>query len=113
MVDDPARWLCFNCKTTTCTILGEEKIGVAPQSLEKVKKSNEFLTSVNSRYNIYGVNTGLGPMAQFSVSDDKLVDLQYNLIRSHNTGYPSYLGLPECKSVFVSRLNTLVRGIRR
>lgn len=89
---------------------GEEKVGVAPKIMEKVKGSNEFLTSINSRYNIYGVNTGLGPMAQFSVSDEKLIDLQYNLIRSHNTGYPAYLGLPECKSVFISRLNTLVRG---
>ena len=88
----------------------EEKIGITPEILEKIKKSNEFLNSANSRYNIYGVNTGLGPMAQFSVSDEKLIDLQYNLIRSHHTGYPVYLGLPECKSVFIARLNTLVRG---
>ena len=88
----------------------DEKIGVAPEVLEKVRKSNEFLASANLRFNIYGVNTGLGPMAQFSVSDEKLIDLQYNLIRSHNTGYPVYLGLPECKSVFISRLNSLVRG---
>jgi histidine ammonia-lyase len=89
---------------------GEEKIGVSPETLEKVNNHNEFLSSVNSRYNIYGVNTGLGPMAQFSVSEEKLIELQYNLIRSHNTGYPAYLSLPECKSVFISRLNTLVRG---
>ena len=88
----------------------DEKIGIAPQILDKIKESNEFLASANLRFNIYGVNTGLGPMAQFSVSDEKLIDLQYNLIRSHNTGYPAYLGLPECKSVFISRLNSLVRG---
>ncbi|NVO18787.1 MAG: aromatic amino acid lyase [Bacteroidetes bacterium] len=89
---------------------GDDKVGVSDLTIEKVEKSFNFLSAVNSRYNIYGINTGLGPMAQYSIEEQQLLDLQYNLIRSHHTGFPHYLGPAECKAVFLARLNSLVRG---
>ena len=35
---------------------------------------------------IYGINTGFGPMAQYKISDENRIQLQYNLIRSHSSG---------------------------
>ncbi len=86
------------------------KIGITDEAAEKVSKSFQFLKSVYSDLNLYGVNTGLGPMAQVRINDDKLVELQYNLVRSHTSGFPNYLDNLSCKAVFVARLNSLIRG---
>jgi histidine ammonia-lyase len=90
--------------------ISDTKIGISEEAAEKVRKSFEFLKSVYSDLNLYGINTGLGPMAQVRISDDKLVELQYNLVRSHTSGFPNYLDNSNCKAVFVSRLNSLIRG---
>ena len=86
------------------------KIGISDEALQNIKKSHQFLESAYSKINLYGINTGLGPMAQVSISEDKLVELQYNLVRSHTSGYPNYLDVTNCKAIFVSRLNSLIRG---
>ena len=51
-----------------------------------INKSFDFLKEFSSDKIIYGINTGFGPMAQFKIDEDKLNQLQYNLIRSHSTG---------------------------
>lgn len=90
--------------------ISDTKIGISDEAAGKVNKSFEFLKSVYSNLNLYGINTGLGPMAQVRISEDKLVELQYNLVRSHTSGFPNYLDNFNCKAVFVSRLNSLIRG---
>ena len=86
------------------------KIGISEEAINSVKKSYEFLKSVYLKYNLYGINTGFGPMAQVSINDEKLVELQYNLVRSHTSGFPNYLDVKNCRAIFVSRLNSLIRG---
>ncbi|NOU45969.1 MAG: aromatic amino acid lyase [Bacteroidales bacterium] len=90
--------------------INDTKIGISEEASEKVSKSFDFLKSVYSELNLYGINTGLGPMAQVRISDDKLVELQYNLVRSHTSGFPNYIDSFNCKAVFVTRLNSLIRG---
>jgi histidine ammonia-lyase len=58
----------------------------SPEIAEIVKGNFEFLEAYASNKIIYGINTGLGPMAQYKIDDDKRTDLQYNLIRSHSAG---------------------------
>jgi histidine ammonia-lyase len=100
----------LNVKELHSLVTKNSKVGVSDEALSKVKKSYEFLKSVYSKFNLYGINTGLGPMAQISISEEKLIELQYNLVRSHTSGYPNYLNVNECKAVFISRLNSLIRG---
>lgn len=90
--------------------ISDTKIGISEEAAEKVSKSFAFLKSVYSDLNLYGINTGLGPMAQVRISDDKLVELQYNLVRSHTSGFPNFLDNTNGKAIFVTRLNSLVRG---
>ena len=45
-------------------IFGSEKITIASQAKERVRKSHSFLESFYKDKIIYGINTGLGPMAQ-------------------------------------------------
>ncbi len=54
--------------------------------LLQVDKNYSFLKKYAENKIIYGINTGLGPMAQYKIDDDKSIDLQLNLIRSHAAG---------------------------
>ena len=78
----------------------------------QINNSFSFLKNFSSDKIIYGINTGFGPMAQFKIDDDKLNQLQYNLIRSHSSG----LGKPiddECvRAVLVARINNFLQGFR-
>jgi histidine ammonia-lyase len=51
-----------------------------------VDQNFNFLKSHAENKIIYGINTGLGPMAQYKIDDENRVDLQLNLIRSHSAG---------------------------
>src|SRR3569833_2367184 len=55
-------------------------------ALKKVSTNFEFLKNFSSNKLIYGINTGFGPMAQYKVSEENILQLQYNLIRSHSSG---------------------------
>ena len=48
--------------------------------------SFQFLKHFSTGKLIYGINTGFGPMAQYKISDENRLQLQYNLIRSHSSG---------------------------
>ncbi|UXP30760.1 aromatic amino acid ammonia-lyase [Reichenbachiella agarivorans] len=76
----------------------------------KVEKSYEFLKEFSKDKVIYGINTGFGPMAQYRIPEDKLEELQYNLIYSHSNGAGEYIGEEYAKIVMVCRLNTLALG---
>jgi histidine ammonia-lyase len=54
--------------------------------LKKVSESFSFLQSYAQNKIIYGINTGLGPMAQYKISEEDQRQLQLNLIRSHSSG---------------------------
>src|SRR6185436_7431559 len=87
-----------------------EKIELEAAAVKKVDDSHQFLKNFSSQKLIYGINTGFGPMAQYKVSENNVLQLQYNLIRSHSSGsgklMPALLG----KAVMVARLNSLVQG---
>ena len=79
-------------------------------ALEKVEKNHLFLKEFAENKLIYGINTGFGPMAQYKVSKENLLQLQYNLIRSHCSGSGNLLPAQLIKAVMVARLNSLMRA---
>ena len=76
-------------------ILFKKKAITLPASaLEKINVNFQFLQKFSSNKLIYGINTGFGPMAQYKVSEENLLQLQYNLIRSHCSGSGVAFDLP-------------------
>ncbi|MCD4791874.1 MAG: aromatic amino acid ammonia-lyase [Bacteroidales bacterium] len=91
-------------------IYSDEKIEIAKKAMEKVKQSFSFLKEFSKDKVIYGINTGFGPMAQYRVSEEDQLLLQYNLIRSHSAGSGELLPDNCVKAAMLARLNTLLQG---
>ena len=91
-------------------IYSDEKIEIAENALKKVKKSFSFLKEFSKDKVIYGINTGFGPMAQYRISEEDQLQLQYNLIRSHSAGSGELLPDNCVKAAMLARLNTLLQG---
>ncbi|HCL83014.1 MAG TPA: histidine ammonia-lyase [Chitinophagaceae bacterium] len=88
----------------------EHKISLNQVALDKVDASFQFLKHFSTGKLIYGINTGFGPMAQYKISDENRLQLQYNLIRSHSTGMGSPMIPLLGKAVLVARLNSLMQA---
>ncbi len=87
-----------------------EKVEIDIEARRKVAEDYEFLKGFAKGKVIYGINTGLGPMAQFKINDNRELDLQYNLIRSHAAGCGDPLPDIYAKATMMARLNTLIQG---
>ncbi|HSG68141.1 MAG TPA: aromatic amino acid ammonia-lyase, partial [Bacteroidales bacterium] len=89
---------------------GGEKVELDTNALEEVAKSYAFLESFAQDKIIYGINTGLGPMAQYKVDKSDQVKLQYNLIRSHASGSGKNIPNRAVRALMVARLNNFMQG---
>lgn len=79
-------------------------------AVDKVDENYRFLQNFSSNKLIYGINTGFGPMAQYKVSEQNLLQLQYNLIRSHSSGGGKLMEHVLVKAIMVARLNSLMQA---
>lgn len=91
-------------------ILGNQPFELDRESLAGVEESLQFLLKFSVDKIIYGINTGFGPMAQYKIEDDKQVELQYNLIRSHAAGAGDLLPGPYVKASMLARLVSILQG---
>lgn len=63
----------------------EVSLGIDAQ--RAIAESSEYISEVVAAGDeVYGVNTGFGQLASVRISDDELVHLQENLVRSHSIG---------------------------
>lgn len=91
-------------------LYNEKKIELDKAAVKKVDDSFQFLQQFSSNKLIYGINTGFGPMAQYKVSQENLLQLQYNLIRSHASGGGNLMSPLLVKAVMIARLNSLMQA---
>jgi histidine ammonia-lyase len=87
-----------------------QKISIDERVLNKVAKNHEFLRGFAANKIIYGINTGFGPMAQYRVSEENLIALQYNLIRSHSSGSGKPIDPILVRALLLARLNNFLQG---
>ncbi len=91
-------------------LLEGNSVALDAKALEDVNAGFEFLQNFSDHKLIYGINTGFGPMAQYKISEENILQLQYNLIRSHSSGGGKILDPLLGKAVMVTRLNNLMQG---
>ncbi|MDH3531634.1 MAG: histidine ammonia-lyase [Gammaproteobacteria bacterium] len=63
------------------------QVSLGSEARLRIAESNELIDEViASGKEVYGVNTGFGQLANVHISDDELMHLQENLVRSHAVG---------------------------
>jgi|SRR6185312_8216580 len=88
----------------------QTELGLDKAALEKVDLNYNFLKKFSSNKLIYGINTGFGPMAQYRVNEENILQLQYNLIRSHSSGSGKLMPALLSKALMIARLNSFMLG---
>lgn len=88
-----------------------ERLEVSQQAGERIKKSFEFLKRFFQEKVIYGINTGLGPMAQYKINEADRIKLQYNAIRSHASGCGEPVAPLYVRSAMVVLLSNFSKGM--
>src|SRR5215204_7150915 len=78
-----------------------QRVAAAAASVERIVASGET---------VYGVNTGFGLLANTRIADDKLAELQRNLILSHSAGLGDPLPRHVTRLMIVLKLFGLGRG---
>ena len=91
-------------------LFDKDAITISEDTLKQVEKCFLFLKEFSVNKVIYGVNTGLGPMAQYRIDNEELINLQYNLIRSHAAGTGKPMSPIYVKAAMISRLKSLSLG---
>jgi len=91
-------------------LFNNKRISIDDETLKKVEICFTFLSDFSENKIIYGVNTGLGPMAQYRIEDDDQIELQYNLIRSHSAGMGNPIEPLYVRAAMISRLKSLSLG---
>ncbi len=84
---------------------------LAPAARRRVQAARRVVErALRSGKQIYGVNTGFGQLAQVRIPDERLEELQRNLVRSHATGVGPFLEERVVRAILVLRANCLARG---
>lgn len=91
-------------------IFEQDKVELDEAALNKVDVNFQFLKKFSSNKLIYGINTGFGPMAQYKVSEENILQLQYNLIRSHSSGSGKPIPAQLSRALTVARLNSFMQA---
>jgi len=89
-------------------IFKQQEIVLDEATLKKVEVNFNFLKKFSSNKLIYGINTGFGPMAQYKVNEENILQLQYNLIRSHSSGSGKLMPAALSKALMIARLNSFM-----
>lgn len=91
-------------------IYGKGTVELDAEALQKVEVNYRFLQDYAKDKIIYGINTGLGPMAQYKISESEQLELQFNLIRSHSSGSGNHFTEDLSRATMLARLNSLMQA---
>ncbi len=91
-------------------LFGEEEIEIEDRARERIEKSFSFLEMFHKDKIIYGINTGLGPMAQYKIEEEDRLNLHYNAIRSHAAGCGDPVDSVYVRSAMITLINNFARG---
>lgn len=91
-------------------IFDNKSLELSDAEKNRIENCYNFLKEFSKDKVIYGINTGFGPMAQYRIDDQDLLDLQYNIIRSHASGAGDPLPALYVRAAMLSRFLTFVSG---
>ncbi len=80
-------------------------------TLERMRESRAVVEEILAgSESVYGVNTGFGRLSEVRIPDERLRELQRNLVRSHACGVGDPLTPAEARAMMLLRANSLAVG---
>ncbi len=90
---------------------GGEKVELAPEAKERIQKCRGLLEEkIQKREIMYGVNTGIGELAEVALTDEQVKQYQRYIIYSHAAGYGRPLPEDVVRAAMLSRLSVHCHG---
>uniref|UniRef100_A0A8C0AYF8 Histidine ammonia-lyase n=1 Tax=Buteo japonicus TaxID=224669 RepID=A0A8C0AYF8_9AVES len=84
---------------------------LTPEAEARVKQSREVIERiVKEQTVVYGITTGFGKFARTVIPNNKLRELQVNLVRSHSAGVGKPLSPERSRMLLALRINVLAKG---
>jgi histidine ammonia-lyase len=88
-----------------------EKVKISSDAEKNVVQAREYLQYlVKSGDTVYGINTGVGDLANVKIDQGKLSELQLNIVRSHSAGYGNPANPETVRATMLILANSLLRG---
>jgi histidine ammonia-lyase len=87
------------------------KVNIPQESIDRLNRFRKLVEDkLGLEERFYGINTGFGYLSNISIEEDKLAELQINLIRSHACGVGEFTEAKVVRSLMVLRLHTFLKG---
>jgi histidine ammonia-lyase len=97
---------------TICELINSDiQIALDTTCFAAIADSQKFVdTLVNTDQPVYGINTGVGLLANIHISENDLSNMQRNILLSHAAGVGENLPDEIVKLTLLLKINTLARG---
>lgn len=90
---------------------GRVAVAVAPQARGRANATRRVVEDlVASGAVAYGVTTGFGKLSEIAIPQQRLAELQVNLVRSHAAGVGDLLPEAEVRALMLLRANVIAKG---
>src|SRR3984885_5281535 len=87
------------------------EVAVAARAVDQMQRSRAVVERLaDGDAPVYGVNTGVGLLADVRIPPDDLEQLQRNVVRSHACGVGDPLSRAEVRAMMLIRANVLACG---
>lgn len=88
------------------------KATLSREAYKKIAESRQYIQEnvVAAKRSVYGINTGFGKFSEITISKEKMLRLQENLIQSHSTAVGEPLSKEVVRAVMLLRSNALAKG---
>ncbi|MBN1154167.1 histidine ammonia-lyase [candidate division KSB1 bacterium] len=87
-------------------------IELAEEATRNIKRGRETIEKIiKSDQVVYGVNTGFGKFSEVRIADNKIDELQKNLVMSHATGVGQPLAEELIRAIYILKINSLAKGL--
>jgi histidine ammonia-lyase len=89
----------------------DQRVAINPSANERVDRGRAVVVRLLTEGGaIYGVNTGFGKLANVAIEEDKLAELQRNLVLSHSVGTGDLLDDGTVRLILAMKACALARG---
>ena len=99
------------CRSPNCAGLHKVPAATGSSSLAAIERSAAVVADIiNGGRTVYGVNTGFGSLAQTTIPNERLAELQRRLVLSHSVGVGDLLPDSVVRLVIALKIVGLARG---